>query len=317
MYITVEWKKIRTVETNFERLMTKRVRAHSNESIPELEPISESWKPESIRSSGEEEDQSESSDYDRNLEDEHFPSASQRDEGEVFMEPFSLKNEEASGSIDAEGNFVQTKEQQIEERDPWLDTVDEDASVKCVEMMEKSRKNAELTFQYWSSAEQGNIGPDEPPDNYMLKLVKLLRPCETPRSAMERCLGKTHTSGTIPSFKSTVKAKRKTEKPTLTTNEKDLAAFESITEATDALTAIGFHSILQESREFLQERLRKIVYEYIWKDQRDSEIFGPFSLQALLEWNKQGCFNTHPIQVRYAGSKFPWRDFSPPMNCLE
>jgi hypothetical protein len=91
---------------------------------------------------------------------------------------------------------------------------------------------------------------------------------------------------------------------------KDVALFESITEASDALIAIGLHNILQESREALQDRLDKFKFEYKWKGGDDGEVFGPFNLQSLAKWNDQGCFNHNPILVRHYGSNQPWIEFT-------
>jgi len=296
------------------RVMTKRALSDGEESLPELEPIRRPTDLDGSRvrnQSSPLESAAFSSDNEVDIEFER--SSSLQNEGNFPVEPFNLKEEAASGSIDADGNFVQTKEQQLDERDAWLDSIDETPACVDANAMDKSRKNAEMTSNFWGSIEERAPGPDQPLEVYIWRVCSLLLDGETPRVAIARCLGVTSSSTGVPK-KSTIRAKRKQGKESVSDPSvscKDVSKFESITEATDALIALGIHDVLQLTREYLSTRLEKFKFEYIWKEKNDGEIHGPFSFNVLMEWAKQGCFQAHPIQVRYAGTNLPWRDFSP------
>lgn len=287
--------------------MSKRLRTGSQESLPEVESTEEFLNTESLNERRIITGSSDSSHSHSDPEDEKIlPASLTRDAG-ISLERFDER------LLDSEGNIMQNDEHQYEERDPWLDSIDEGKVSASVESMERIRRNAELTLKYWESSENGHQGPDQPIENYILRLIELLRPNENARSAMDRALGKLPLQVRSGGVKSTIKSKRKQEKDIRSNipsvSSKDVSMFECITEASDALIAKGLHNILQESREALQERLEKFKFEYKWKERDDGEIFGPFNLHSLLKWNEQGCFNHHPILVRYYGSNHPWREF--------
>ena len=287
--------------------MSKRLRTGSEESLPDLELAEEFSKTESLNEKRIITGSSDSSHSYSDPEDEKILSSSLRRDAGVSLEPFDER------LLESEGNFMQKDEHQYEERDPWLDSVDEGNVSDSAESMQRIRRNAELTLKYWESSENGHQGPDQPIENYIFGLIELLRPNENPRSAMDRALGKLPLQARSGGVKSTIKARRKHEKDVRSNipsvSSKDVSMFECITEASDALIAKGLHNILQESREALQERLEKFKFEYKWKERDDGKIFGPFNFDSLVKWNEQGCFNHHPILVRYYGSNHPWREF--------
>ena len=245
---------------------------------------------------------------DSESEDDFIPETSLLSEhGAVPLEPFHLRNEKEEGSLDEEGNFSQTREQLAESRDAWLDTIDESRPDSS---LDKSRAAAEKREEFWNSVEAGSIGPLESTENLLYLLIRRLTPGETPRSAMDRYLGRVTSSK---GFKSTIKAKRGNGSgDNGSTGVKDMPSFEAVTELTDSLVAKGIHDVLVEPRERLQGRLGKLQFEYRWKTVDNSEIYGPFSFEALLNWDRQGCFTANPIQVRYSGTNSHWRDFKAP-----
>lgn len=284
--------------------MTKRPRSDSENSLPELEKLvmpdsddeNEPTQPAYV------EDALSDSDASEELEEHSLMSESSA----IPVERLSMREEVREGLIDSEGNVIQAK--QNEATDAWLDsaeTVDSSA-------LEKARMQARARDEYWSSVEAGSGGPTEPVENYLYKLESILLPGETPRGAMDRFLGK-KAAGSAPVFKSAIKAKRKTVATEQTTQQKDMKAFENITEICDALMAKGFHGVLTQTKDQVALRLQGFRFEYRWKGHQDEQVYGPFSLDQLIAWDKEGCFRANPIEIRYARSNQAWRDFISPV----
>ena len=225
-------------------------------------------------------------------------------EDDFRSEPRDMRDE--NDSDDEEGRVG-------ESTDAWLDTVDDRAGEATTESEAKALRTVQQRETFWASVEAGAGGPSDPVEVYLIRVIRLLLTRETPRAAMDRFLGRESGVPARPVFKSTIKAKRKTDEPKVATSGvKDMESFERITEATDALVAVGLHEVLAESRERLQERLNQLPFEYRWKEKNDDEVFGPFTYAALMAWNTQGHFKTNPIQVRHAkATSQHWRDFPP------
>lgn len=228
------------------------------------------------------------------------------------IEPFHLRNEREAGTFDEQGYFVQSKEQVAETRDAWLDSIDESAGTKTSHS--KAKVAAEEREKFWTAVDAGITGPDQPVENYLYRLYRKLQPGESAREAMDRFLGKKPVSA--PSgFKSAIRA-RKQEAASSSSSQgpKDMLSFNALAETTDALSALGFHDILTDSREAVLARLAKISVEYKWMNpEADKQVFGPFSFVTLLQWDQQGCFRENPIVVRQSASLEEYRNFPPPL----
>lgn len=234
------------------------------------------------------------------------------DDSGGIIEPFHLKNEREAGTFDEQGFFVQSKEQVAETRDAWLDSIDESAATKPSN--EKAKLAVDEREKFWTAVDAGNTGPDQPVENYLYRLYRKLQPSESAREAMDRFLAKRPLSA--PSgFKSTIRARKKeAASSSASEGSKDMLSFNALAEATDALSAIGFHDILTDSREAVFARLAKISMEYKWMNpEADQQVFGPFSFVNLLQWDQQGCLRDNPIVVRHSASMEEFRTFPPPL----
>jgi hypothetical protein len=282
--------------------MTKRTRSDSEGSIPELEHISapDSDEDEVLRDSV-------SKGRISKLKDSAWVESDDSDvDDQIPPVEHSLLEEGGSQRIEPfSGESVEEEVAGSEE--PWLDS-----SEGFQYDVDKARKQAEIREAFWSSTERGSTGPERPPEYYLNALIESMNPGETPRSALDRLLG-TRSSQRPVAHKSTIKARRNVkEEPSTASsnNQRDIISFNKVTEYCDSLVARGLHSVLEESREKLIQRLKIIQFEYRWKGKPGDEIYGPFAFRQLIDWNNQGCFREYPIEVRYAKSNAAWREFN-------
>lgn len=293
--------------------MAKRLRSDSGDSIPELEEI--------LQNDSEDEDVEVSSrpkarpseamektwdnDDDSESEDDYAVEHSLMDSRNAArIEPFRISSSDREGiTLDDDND---SREPVPERSEAWLEASENDQFDN-----ERAAKQAAIRESYWKSVEGGSTGPERPVESYLYSVVKILLPRETPRMAMDRFLGVRNTGSSKASQKITIKARRSVKETTADSDVvvKDMGSFEKLTEDCDALVAQGLHSVLDESKESLQQKLSQLKFEYRWKEKQDSETHGPFSFEQLMTWQSQGCFAAHPIEVRYAQSSQRWREF--------
>jgi len=293
--------------------MSKRPRSESGDSIPELEEV--------LKNDSEDEDV-EIYSRRRRTEDEKSrsrwdnPNDSDNDEEYAVehslieagtgarVEPFRITRSEHD-QINEEEDINGT-EAVPEQTEAWLE-----ASENSQFDNQKAAKQAAIREAYWDLVEKGATGPDRPVESYLFSVLRTLQSQETPRKAMDRFLGIRGASSSRPAQKFSIKARRAAKDSASSSDGpvKDIESFNKLTEECDALVAQGIHSVLEETQEKLQSRLNHLRFEYRWKENRDSEVYGPFSFEQLHAWDSQGCFADHPIQVRYAQSSQRWRDF--------
>lgn len=302
--------------------MTKRHRSlNDEESLPDLEPLSGSGSDDShvsldrIRSAKEIRQSRRSRTHDFELDQENpssNPELGQDFSSEIPLEPFNLNDEREQGTFDEDGSYVQSREQAEELRDAWFESIQ---GTESADTIDKAKRSAEERDRFWSAVEAGETGPTEASQIYLYRIVRMLRPNETPRNAMDRFLGRP-VGGVFsnePRFKSTIKKKNQAKQEDSNSQHgvKDMVSFDEITEATDALVARGMESILNDTREVIQRRLYDISMEYKWESAQDEQVYGPFSFKALIDWQAQGIFKANPIFARQAGSNATWDRFPP------
>ena len=217
------------------------------------------------------------------------------DDSEDDMPGLDLVSEggDSEDGKDEDGTLISSDDEQ----DAWLE--DLDAS-------EAAMSGVKIRTEFWDSVEKGVVGRLAFLELYLARIHSILLPKESARDAMDRLLGRPKPRDS--SFKLSIKAVRKTAPPSSSTSSipmKDSATFDSLVEATDALTAMGVPGILTESRETILLRLTKIFVEYRWTGKE--EIHGPFAYSVLMHWQAQGCFKDNPIEIRHPKSNQPWR----------
>lgn len=258
-------------------------------------------------------------------------------------EPFNLRRERTEGYFDESGNYVWNKVT-AEERDPWLEELDAMAPKQRVELQSAAAKAAGVSLRA-----AGGAGDDEQSDDasgdgeganeeddassaalaparrveHLRTLLDGLEEGESVAAALRR-LGKREPS-------SSGGAGRGKAQP------RDLAAFNRVTEAADALLAAGLVDVYTMKQRELNFELRDAEaeagaltgtrgtmaagstssttammgmvppagggqWEYKWSLEPDAQSFGPFSAAHMAAWVQAGFFSSaQPVYVRRIG----------------
>jgi CD2 antigen cytoplasmic tail-binding protein 2 len=234
-----------------------------------------------------------------------------RDEAEVQITPFNMKDELEEGHFDKQGMFIFKKDpDQIQ--DHWLDNID---WVKVEERATAATK------------------PDSEPkpdhqfdlkDNYR-RIVSLLKPGETVKQAIRR-LGQSASSA---------KRKKSNSETDDGDESKNIAKEEmmNLISLADELISSGDMDAYERTFEQLTFRLKdsdaaldmfsekdqtdastskteaaieSVAWELRWSDADDAEVHGPFPNEQMLQWRDAGYFANGAFvrQVGKAGAVF-------------
>ena len=172
------------------------------------------------------------------------------------------------------------------------------------ESVEKAKAMIVSRDRYWSES-QNDQRQSERMYDPLIQLVQMLRLRETSRTAMDRFLGR-NSAQPKNSFKSSIKAARRKvahDNQGDTVREKDIVAFNKITELTDYMAGPGgIPGILDLSRESLIDRLNRIPFEYRIPSGSDmQETRGPINYDGLTR-----LAASHAIEFRKARSSEVW-----------
>ena len=158
--------------------------------------------------------------------------------------------------------------------------------------------------KFWAESNEEELHSHRVYDR-IIDLVGMLKPQETPRSAMDRFLGRS-VAQPKQGFKSTIKAaRRKIVEDTKTDSQpqKDISSFNTITELTDFVAGPGgIPGVLDERRESLINRLNRIPFEFRFHTPTGTnEVRGPVNFEAL-----QRIASSAEVEFRRARTSEEW-----------
>ncbi len=226
------------------------------------------------------------------------------------LEPFNLKAEMEEGHFDAEGHYI---ERGFGQSDAWLQEMDlananviggprsrfvkplqlDDEQQREEEQPQKPASVAELAA--WGGQLHALLRDDEETVAGALKRLAQER-----REARKRVPHK-KTAGGDPQFAKPV-ARQRDEDGEGGGGERD--AFDRASTLADRLQNAGLQQPVFGMRrsDLLQWRRGAKVFEYVIRgggtDGGDSEIFGPFSGDAINAWKQQGYFASGQVELR-------------------
>lgn len=234
-------------------------------------------------------------------------------DGEIKITPFNLKEEMEDGYFDSEGNYFEHKENQI--RDDWLDSVD---WVKVKELQKDAQSKMDESDQFEDANEINTA-------EYLQQIVAILKPKETILAALRRLGGKPLSA----SERLKAKKKKGNDDVDQKQNEENRTFLLKLTELADGLLHSGEYEIYQATYEKLQHRLKtlaekddddaleaafkgkddsketkssaaskedtnqidnQVYWQYKWDNEKDSQLYGPFSSEEMLDWANQDYF---------------------------
>eukprot|EP00919_Chromeraceae_sp_WS-2016_P001164 GHVR01002973.1.p1 GENE.GHVR01002973.1~~GHVR01002973.1.p1 ORF type:complete len:384 (+),score=120.89 GHVR01002973.1:107-1153(+) len=225
----------------------------------------------------------------------------------VPIEPFNMKKEMSMGSFDEGGSYILNKNDDNDQTDSWLKSLDEgnkDTTFKDDEMRRRALSLLE---------KEPEAAPSIDPKEALTELASYVNASETPIECLRRVKeGRKHLGGfqiRKPKKIKTYEQGKKTEGHTM--SNEDTHIFNRITELCDNLMAIGhnvyFHKgedILQTSRGLSQcldkgdkpKRVEEIFWEYRLPD---GNVFGPYPSSQMQQWQQKGFFSDTTTTVNF------------------
>jgi len=215
---------------------------------------------------------------------------------EIALEPFNLNRELAEGRFDDNGNYVETRNEDI--NDPWYQECLEREGYPKVGYGESSSSSSKLSVKKTSTKDETK--EELPTDLISLKklIVTYLQDGENVLKALRRLKGK-------PS-----------EKQSSTPKEAN-TAFDLLTEAADlCLHNFSYFNIYSETKEEILasiqnetgERMPVLSYWEYKLTEDSEEIYGPFLTSDMLSWYTEGYFQGERVVfLRRVGSHEPFQ----------
>lgn len=256
----------------------------------------------------------------------------EREDGEVKVTPFNMKEELEEGHFDKDGHYLFNKNREV--KDNWLDNID------WVKIKQTDDKQPSSSGQFKSLGAESSDSEDEEAegskkfnleDSYR-KIFGMMQPKETIKKTLQR-LGVRITS-----------AERLRRKRLGILDDNSTKVTELTELANDILTKTGNMDIYQESYENIEKRLKgsaddelldmyaenfdakeqthrlstatpaepavpekpMLAWEFKWKQDADAEVFGPFATEQMQNWVSDGYFKdgVHVRKVGAEDSKF-------------
>ena len=261
-----------------------------------------------------------------------------RDDGDIKITPFNLKEEQQEGSFSKDGNFVWNKKDEI--KDAWLDEVD------WVKVKEKTKAEIE-------KEEKADDAEDDAQESYneisnYKQMVEMMRPGESVAKSLRRLGGNkgfvsqsqrwkkkkagavedpaekenkekmlklTGLADAILSRSGNMEIYEETYEGILfkikTEEEKKVGAKTSIPEGVDEDDALDmFADSLDDKSEIPPKKdekpaavLDEVMWEFKWKAD-DSELHGPHSSQTMLDWQEGGYFSEGVLVRKVGGTDY-------------
>ena len=237
-----------------------------------------------------------------------------RDEGEIHITPFNMKEELEEVHFDRDGMYIFDKKEEGEERDHWLENID---WVKVEERPERLETSSKPVIQSDAHFDKNQC---------YRSILPLLEAGETVQKAIRR-LGQV----------SKRKEKGKRDHQELSESEKDSKQkMLSLISFVDQLISFGDMDAYDMTYEQLQFRINKqqessqsvdifaeeeksgtektasnsepadqeeTVYWFLrWSDEEDAETHGPFSNHQMIQWRDAGYFSA-PAFVKQKGKE--------------
>ncbi|CAB4059336.1 CD2BP2 [Lepeophtheirus salmonis] len=246
-----------------------------------------------------------------------------REDGDIPITPFNLKEEKSEGDFTKDGDFVWKKKDEIQ--DSWLDSVDWN-TIHEKSRAEKERKEAddakedELEADYDEiKAYKGIIDIIKPAESVAMALRRLEEELEAKanKELMLKLTGFADSilsrSGNMEVYEETYEGitfKLKSKSTHIPVDMDADAALDMFASAADEKTnesetvvttssSNGPHASNGHKDPLNQEE--EVKWEFKWNEKDDSEIHGPHSSKEMLEWQESGFFE-NGVFVRKVGS---------------
>eukprot|EP00041_Stephanoeca_diplocostata_P017568 m.356326 g.356326 ORF g.356326 m.356326 type:complete len:357 (+) comp20750_c1_seq1:147-1217(+) len=235
--------------------------------------------------------------YELKDEDEHVDLDTGFTDGGHRVTGFNLEEEEEEGHFDAHGNYHFKKEKENHEGDNWLEYAEQYVPKPKVELKKNYREDVE--------------DPEQKSRRQLLEgLLKHMKPHETTQQAMRRLGGSAASSGGARKWQSLKKKKGAAAtgaSAAAAPSTEDTALFNALTGYADELLSQGEYDVYTYSYEKVSHDLKVLVeeekraavptaddksvkFEYKWTEADDAEVYGPFTVHQMIEWQEAGHF---------------------------
>lgn len=235
--------------------------------------------------SDEEDDETESEKYnlDNDLEGEEDGIA--RQEEDIKITPFNMKEELEEGHIDKSGMYIfHKKKDQV--KDNWLDHID---SVKIVE-----KKSDETLKKEQDDDEATKSEKQFDPIQCYKDMLSLMQEHETVQKAIQR-LGKRSKETKDPADKEVMMKLISLADSMIDAGDMDIYGRTvsqlqyKLKEATKETMDIFAEDEASTSQGAKVES-DKVLWQFKWEDKEDAQVHGPYSNEQMIKWNDSGYF---------------------------